>query len=260
MSNVTKLSDAIKFALFVGAASSAASVTAFAQEKEEAKTLDRVEVTGSRIKRADAETTQPVAVVTRADIEKSGLTNVFDILNNITSSDGSGLSTTTTQTNGSDGSQQISLRGLGANRTLVLVDGKRWVTDLDGVVDLSTIPVAIIERIDVLKDGASAVYGSDAIAGVVNIITRKNFEGAQLGLSYGQTAKGDGAQRSADITIGAAGERTSGVLSISYSEQEAIYAGDREISSNRTTVALNTTAATARTVRPPANTAVSTPR
>ena len=98
MSNVTKLSDAIKFALFVGAASSAASVTAFAQEKDEAKTLDRVEVTGSRIKRVDAETTQPVAVVTRADIEKSGLTNVFDILNNITSSDGSGLSTTTTQT------------------------------------------------------------------------------------------------------------------------------------------------------------------
>jgi outer membrane receptor protein involved in Fe transport len=230
MSNVTKLSDAIKFALFVGAASSAASVTAFAQEKEEAKTLDRVEVTGSRIKRADAETTQPVAVVTRADIEKSGLTNVFDILNNITSSDGSGLSTTTTQTNGSDGSQQISLRGLGANRTLVLVDGKRWVTDLDGVVDLSTIPIAIIERIDVLKDGASAVYGSDAIAGVVNIITRKNFEGAQFGMSYGQTQKGDGAQRSADITIGAAGERTSGVLSLSYSEQEAIMAGDRLIS------------------------------
>jgi len=230
MSNVTKLSDAIKFALFVGAASSAASVTAFAQEKEEAKTLDRVEVTGSRIKRVDAETTQPVAVVTRADIEKSGLTNVFDILNNITSSDGSGLSTTTTQTNGSDGSQQISLRGLGADRTLVLVDGKRWVTDIEGVVDLSTIPVAIIERIDVLKDGASAIYGSDAIGGVVNIITRKNYEGAQFGIYYGQTQKGDGAQRSADVTIGAAGERASGVMSISYSEQMEIMAGDRRIS------------------------------
>ncbi len=227
MSNTSKLAGAIKFALFVGAASSVASVSAFAQEKDAAKTLDRVEVTGSRIKRVDAETTQPVAVVTRADIEKSGLTNVFDILNNITSSDGSGLSTTTTQTNGSDGSQQISLRGLGANRTLVLVDGKRWVTDLDGIVDLSTIPVAIIERIDVLKDGASAIYGSDAIAGVVNIITRKNFEGAQIGASYGQTIKGDGVQKSGDLTIGSAGERTSGVISLSYSEQEAIYAGDR---------------------------------
>lgn len=231
MSNTSKLAGAIKFALFVGAASSVASVSAFAQEKDAAKTLDRVEVTGSRIKRVDAETTQPVAVVTRADIEKSGLTNVFDILNNITSSDGSGLSTTTTQTNGSDGSQQISLRGLGSQRTLVLVDGKRWVTDLDGIVDLSTIPVAIIERIDVLKDGASAIYGSDAIAGVVNIITRKNFEGAQVAASYGQTQKGDGAQKSGELTIGAAGERTSGVISLSYSEQEAIFAGDREISS-----------------------------
>ena len=133
MSNVTKLSDAIKFALFVGAASSSASVTAFAQEKDEAKTLDRVEVTGSRIKRVDAETTQPVAVVTRADIEKSGLTNVFDILNNITSSDGSGLSTTTTQTNGSDGSQNISLRGLGSDRTLV------WLTASAGS-PTSTVP------------------------------------------------------------------------------------------------------------------------
>ncbi|MFY8061044.1 MAG: TonB-dependent receptor plug domain-containing protein, partial [Arenimonas sp.] len=142
MSNVTKLSDAIKFALFVGAASSAASVTAVAQEKDEAKTLDRVEVTGSRIKRVDAETSQPVAVITRADIEKSGVTNVFDILNNITASDGSGLSTVTTQTNGSDGSQRISLRGLGSQRTLVLVDGKRWLQDVNGSVDLSTIPLA----------------------------------------------------------------------------------------------------------------------
>jgi len=227
MSNVTKLSDAIKFALFVGAASSAASVTAVAQEKDEAKTLDRVEVTGSRIKRVDAETSQPVAVITRADIEKSGVTNVFDILNNITASDGSGLSTVTTQTNGSDGSQRISLRGLGSQRTLVLVDGKRWLQDVNGSVDLSTIPLAIIERIDILKDGASATYGSDAIAGVVNLITRKNYEGAQVGLQFGQYTPGDGSNMGFDATIGAAGERTSGVVSVSYSEQNDIFAADR---------------------------------
>ena len=126
MSNVTKLSDAIKFALFVGAASSAASVTAFAQDAAtEAKTLDRVEVTGSRIKKVDAESAQPVTVITRADIEKSGVTNVYDLLNAVTAADGSGLSNVTTQTNGSDGSQYISLRGLGSQRTLVLVDGPR---------------------------------------------------------------------------------------------------------------------------------------
>ena len=208
MSNVTKLSDAIKFALFVGAASSAASVTAFAQEAAtEAKTLDRVEVTGSRIKKVDAESAQPVTVITRADIEKSGVTNVYDLLNAVTASDGSGLSNVTTQTNGSDGSQYISLRGLGSQRTLVLVDGKRWPTNIDGQSDLSTIPLAIIERVDILKDGASATYGSDAIAGVVNLITRKNYEGAQLGLQYGQFTPGDGANTAFDFTIGAAGER-----------------------------------------------------
>ena len=233
MSKINQLSNAIKFALFVGATASLATASAFAQDaakKDEAKEITAVTVTGSRIKRVDAETTQPVSVITRADIEKTGATNLYDILNNITSSDGSGLSTVTTQTNGSDGSQQISLRNLGAERTLVLVDGKRWITDIDGVVDLSTIPLAIIERVDVLKDGASAIYGSDAIGGVVNIITRRQYEGAQVGLSYGQTAKGDGATKSIDLTIGASGERSSGVMSLSHSSQEPIFAGNREIS------------------------------
>lgn len=73
------------------------------------------------------------------------------------------------------------MRGFGANRTLVLVDGKRWITDIAGVVDVGSIPLAIIERIEVLKDGASAIYGSDAIGGVINVVTRKNYDGAQAG-------------------------------------------------------------------------------
>ncbi len=227
MSNINQLSGAIKFALFVGATASMASVSAFAQD--EAKEIEAVEVTGSRIKRVDAETSQPIQVITRADIEKTGLTNVYDILNNITASDGSGLSTVTTQTNGSDGAQTISLRGLGASRTLVLVDGKRWVSE-DGIVDTTTIPVAIVERIDVLKDGASAIYGSDAIAGVINIITRKNYDGAQVGLSYGQYAPGDGAQKAIDVTVGASGERTNVVVGASFTEYEPVFAGDRAIS------------------------------
>lgn len=226
MSNINQLSGAIKFALFVGATASLASVSAFAQDTKE---IEAVEVTGSRIKRVDAETSQPIQVITRADIEKTGLTNVFDILNNITASDGSGLSTVTTQTNGSDGAQTISLRGLGATRTLVLVDGKRWVSE-DGVVDTTTIPVAIVERIDVLKDGASAIYGSDAIAGVINIITRKNYDGAQVGVSYGQYTPGDGAQKSIDVTIGATGERSNVVFGASFTEYEPVFAGNRDIS------------------------------
>ncbi len=232
MSNIKQLSGAIRFALFAGAASVLAA-PAFAQDQaqeEEAKTLDRVEVTGSLIRSANIETTQPVQVITRADIAKTGLNNVYEVLNNITSSDGSGLSTVTTQTNGSDGSQQVSLRGLGAERTLILVDGKRWVTDIDGTVDLSTIPLAIIERIDVLKDGASAIYGSDAIAGVINLITRKDYDGAQAGAYFGQASKGDGTRTAFDATIGATGERSSAVISASYSDQDPIFARNRFIS------------------------------
>jgi iron complex outermembrane recepter protein len=229
MSNINQLSSAIKFALFVGATASLATASAFAQGKEEAKEITAVEVTGSRIKRVDAETSQPIQTITREEIQKTGLNNVYDLLNSITASDGSGLSTVTTQTNGSDGSQNVSLRGLGAQRTLVLVDGKRWI-NANGIVDFTTIPVAIIERIDVLKDGASAIYGSDAIAGVINVITRKNYEGAQVGVSFGQYAKGDGAQKGIDVTIGANGERSNVVFGVNFTENEPIFAGDRDIS------------------------------
>jgi len=214
----------------VAALCSSAALPVLAQEaaKEEAKTLERVEVTGSRIRQVNKETAQPVQIVTRADIEKTGLNNVFDVLNTLTTSDGTGLSTVTTQTNGSNGDQQISLRGFGANRTLVLVDGKRWITDIAGVVDVGSIPLAIIERIEVLKDGASAIYGSDAIGGVINIVTRKNYDGAQAKVYYGQTTKGDGGQKSADLTIGSVGDRTSGTFSVSYKSQDTIFQGDRE--------------------------------
>lgn len=234
MSNINQLSSAIKFALFVGAAATLGSVSAFAQEAAtEAKEIDAVNVVGSKIRRiVEEEGAQPVQVLTRADIERTGLNNVYEILNTITASDGSGLSTVTTQTNGSDGSQNVSLRGLGSQRTLVLVDGRRWVTDIGGTVDFSTIPVAIIQRIEVLKDGASAIYGSDAIAGVINIVTRKDYDGAQAGLYYGQNAKSDGQRVGADITIGSKGERSNTIFSVSHTSQSAVMAGDRELSNS----------------------------
>ncbi len=236
------LSDAVRYGLAVGTVGIAglASASAFAQTAPatttdaaaaKAKNLDRVEVIGSRIRRAvDTEPTAPVTTLTRADIEQTGLTSTFDIINHITASDGTGLSTVTTQTNGSDGSQHISLRNLGASRTLILVDGKRWPVNINGQVDVSSIPVAIIERVEVLKDGASTIYGTDAIAGVINIITRKKYDGAQVGWFYGQTTKGDGEQNSEDATIGATGERANAVVSISRSQQSVIFQGDRAIS------------------------------
>jgi iron complex outermembrane receptor protein len=221
------LPNAIRFALLAGASAAVVGGNAFAQDQ--AKTLDRVEVTGSRIKRVDTETTSPVTLITRADIERTGLTSVRDILNRITASDGNGLSTVSTQTNGNDGTERISLRNLGQARTLVLVDGKRWAVDFAGGTDLTTIPQGIVERIEVLKDGASAIYGSDAIAGVINIITRRNFEGAQFRATYGETEEGDGARESYDLTFGASNERSNLVMSVGFVGRDGITQADRLI-------------------------------
>lgn len=230
MSNVTKLSGAIKFALFVGTASSAATVSAVAQESE-AKTLDRVEVTGSRIKRADVETSQPIFTMDKEAIQAQGLTSIGDVIQNLTAN-GSALNTTFN--NGGNGETRVSLRNLGSGRTLVLVNGRRWVggTGLGGAVDLNTIPTAAVERIDVLKDGASTLYGSDAIAGVINVVLKKDYEGAEANVYFGQFGEGDGMKQAFDATIGAVGAdgRFTAMMGASYVKEEPVMAGAREIS------------------------------
>ena len=226
----TRLRDAISFAL-VGTTALAVPGFAFAQDKAE-ENIDEIVVTGSRIRvAADEEGVAPVLTLDRSAIESTGLTSVGDVLFNITASDGGALRNVTTSTNGSDGTQNISLRGLGATRTLVLVNGRRWVTQGDGTVDLNTIPISVVERIEVLKDGASAIYGSDAIAGVINIITRTNYEGAEMRAYVGAYTKGDGFQQAYDFTVGSNSDRWNAVFSIGYTDQDPVYAGDRKISS-----------------------------
>lgn len=225
----TRLRDAITFALVAGSATAAGTGTAFAQSEQQATTLDRVEVTGSRIRSVDAETSQPVLTIDRAAIEKQGVTSVAEVLSRI-SANGAGINRTFN--NGGDGSSEISLRNLGSSRTLVLVDGRRWVQTLGGAVDLNTIPAAIVERIEVLKDGASSIYGSDAIAGVVNIITRRDFDGAELRTHVGQYNQGDGERQTIDATFGMNGERGNLVMSLSRVEEDEVMAGDRAISAD----------------------------
>ena len=229
MTNLKQLPNAIRFALFVGAASTASVGNALAQDQDQdsAATLDRIEVTGSRIKRVDVETSQPVFILNREDILRNGQVSIGDILQDLTVS---GSSLNTTFNNGGDGSTTIDLRNLGANRTLVLVNGKRWVTSLGGSVDLNTIPVAAIERVEILKDGASAIYGSDAVAGVVNIILRRDFDGLTVSSYYGENEEGDGEQQSHDFLFGATTDRSSVMVGAQYVKQEPIFAGDREIS------------------------------
>ncbi len=204
--------------------------------------LDAIEVTGTRIKRAEVEGQVPVQTLNRADIERTGLTSIGEVLQQLTGSgsalnakfnssgnfgfppDGSGVGA---------GSAQVDLRHLGAKRVLVLVDGIRWVNEssasgVGSATDLNTIPLAIVERIEVLEDGASSLYGSDAIAGVVNIITRRDFDGGQVTLNYGQYGKGDGTQKGVDLAWGKSGDRYSLFLGASWTKQDPVYAKDRE--------------------------------
>ena len=180
----TKLRDAIGLALVAGATTFGAAGVAFAQEaeapSESTTTLDRIEVTGSRIRQASVETATVVVSEPR-NIENMGVTSVADILQNLTSAGSPAISRGDVLASGENvGGYYIDLRNLGASRTLVLVNGKRLGANTTGLQDLGQIPASAIERVEVLKDGASSIYGSDAIAGVVNVITRRRFEGAEL--------------------------------------------------------------------------------
>lgn len=164
------------------------------QSDEQAQQLERIEVTGSRIKRNDLEGAAPIDVINRDEIAKSGFSNLQQLLERTPVA---GTGTFSTRGNNQDstanGGAAISLRGFGSDATLVLINGRRVAVSAfaeniaNSFVDINSIPVAAIERIEILKDGASAVYGSDAVAGVVNIIMRKDFDGAELSVSHGGT-------------------------------------------------------------------------
>ncbi len=178
---------------------------AFAQQATQE--LQRVTVTGSNIARTDTETASPVEIVTRADIEKSGKASLAEVILGL-NANSNGAVPLSFGVGFAAGASGVSLRGLGANSTLVLLNGRRMapygLAD-DGqrtFVDLSTIPLDAVERIEVVKDGASSIYGSDAIAGVVNIITRQNFTGMIVNASYGATKYNDGSAAKASVTGG----------------------------------------------------------
>ncbi|MHC9084945.1 TonB-dependent receptor plug domain-containing protein [Luteimonas sp. RIT-PG2_3] len=228
-----KLRNAIAIALAAGASTLAATGSVSAQDNsgQEATTLDRIEVTGSRIRQVDVETSQPIQTITRQEIEAQGFQSVSDILQNISAAGSPPISRASPLSSGeAAGGQAIDLRNLGAQRTLVLLNGKRLGITTGGLQDISTIPAAMVERIEVLKDGASAVYGSDAMAGVVNIITRSNFEGLQASAYYGQYSEGDGAVEKYDFVLGTSTERASVTVGIEYAKEKAVWFADRSFS------------------------------
>ena len=215
-------------------AGAVASSSAFAQEQ--ATNLDRITVTGSNIPRTNTETPSPVQVVTRQEIDRTGKTTLAEYLQTITA-DGAGSIPKTFGNGFAGGGAGISLRGLGAGSTLVLLNGRRMATyglADDGqkvFTDLSTIPLDAVERVEVLKDGASAIYGSDAIAGVVNIILRSDFQGAILRASYGTSGDGDGDAKKATLTAGTGDLATDGwnaFFSLDVGKTDAIKISDRK--------------------------------
>jgi outer membrane receptor protein involved in Fe transport len=194
------------------------SGSAFAKESE---MIEEVIVTGSRIKRADLDSASPVTVMTREDFEWKGVTDVGYLLQRMPGMAGSPIGTTTN--NGGNGSVQIDLRGLGSIRTLTLVNGKRTVDN----GDYQTIPATMIERVEILKDGASAVYGADAVAGVVNIITRTDYEGVSLEAYTTDFFDMDsGAQQSYNFIAGKSFDGGNVMFGAEFVDQEEAYQSD----------------------------------
>ncbi len=195
-----------------------------------AQDAERIEVTGSRIKTIGATSSSPITSVGKIDIDTTQPVAVEELVRGLAAAYpalGPGVN------NGSNGTAQVDLRGLGANRTLVLINSKRFVpTRLDGVVDTNNVPVSLLERVDIVTGGASAVYGADAISGVVNFVTKRNFTGVEATTLYSVSEAGDAQRYKNDLTMGAnlADGRGNVAVHIGTTRTSAVRLGDREYS------------------------------
>ncbi|HEY1078131.1 MAG TPA: TonB-dependent receptor [Fontimonas sp.] len=201
-----------------------AQEAAAAPEAKDATKLDTIEVTGSRLTRAAVEGALPVSVIDRASIEASGFTSVGDLLRNTVFN-----STGAFRAQSGSSAQAlvaVDLRGLGSERTLVLIDGRRApkAPFAPTAQDLNAVPLAAVERVEILKDGASAIYGADAIGGVINIITRKDFEGVEITHQLQGTDRKGGDVEQGSVTMGVNGARGNVVFGASYAKRDIIYA------------------------------------
>ena len=223
MYNNSKIAKSIRLALMIGAAATASVSTTAYSADEGADEVERIEVTGSRIKRTDLEAASPVSVFTSADIEASGVTSLENFIKKIPAINGAQLGSNVN--NASAGMATASLRGLGDGRTLLLINGRRFNSG-----DLNSIPTSFIERVEVVRDGASTVYGSDAIAGVINFITKKDFEGLQVTVQYDETGQSDGETAKFSVVTGASNDKGNVVFAVDYTERNAVTQAGRSYS------------------------------
>lgn len=213
----------------------------------------RIEITGSAIKRVDAEGALPITVITREEIARSGAVNTEELMNSVAAlSSMNAVVNATGAGSSTAGRSSVSLRGLSGGRTLVLVNGRRIAGGLSGgastAVNVNNIPLAAIERVEVLKDGASSIYGSDALAGVVNFILSKNFRGVDIGIGGGKpTRDGGGGNERASVVGGFGDINRDGynlTASISVEKERALFAKDREFAKTGNVLPYITAAAT----------------
>ncbi|MEO8056996.1 MAG: TonB-dependent receptor [Burkholderiales bacterium] len=199
--------------------------------------LQRVEVTGSRIKRIDAETASPVQVITRDQIDRSGAKSVSELLTSVPASN-TGSFNENAVASFTPGAGGVSLRGLGAQATLILINGRRVAPfgfasgGQTTFVDVNSIPIEVIERVEILLDGASAIYGSDAIGGVVNLILRRDYAGVQISGDLGTSSESDANRRTISLTAGKGSMASDGYnifANLSHTGQDSVSANRREL-------------------------------
>ena len=236
-SGFPELRNAIRIAVTtsVGAVAALSGPQAAAADAPAVKTadnqgLEEVIITGSRIRRLDTESANPIVTISKEAIDQSGISNIGDLVARLPSIAGAAVNPATNN-GGGFGETNIELRGLDARRTLILVDGRRvGIVGNSDATDVSQIPISMVERVEVLKEGAGAVYGSDAIGGVVNFITRKDVQGLELHADYGRTTRSDGAHNSISATFGTSTDNMSFIVGGSVSKQDQVFAGARDFS------------------------------
>lgn len=231
----------LRFNLFLKSllAVSIASATSysFAEEVDNGNVdadVERIMVTGSHIRKGDFESASPIKILDASDIEGVGAVNIGDLLGKIPAVVGDTTSASSNISGQDSGLSTVALRNLGSSRTLVLVDGKRYVSGMSvgsGYgVDLNTIPTTMIQRVEVLTGGQSAAYGSDAVAGVVNIIMKKNFDGLAFKVQAGESAEGDRGTTDIELTLGKNFDDGNVWFSFGLSDDDGLMASDRDYS------------------------------
>lgn len=236
------LAKAIKFALVASVSASFLSTPVFAEENGAEEEVERIAVTGSRIKKAEFSNAAPIHVIKADDALKAGIRTVSELLQNTSMANGQQFDASFNSNSGNSnasepppsggvGSSNIGLRGLGAERTLILINGRRLgasgVRGAPSQPDLSLLPVNMVDRVEVITEGASSIYGADAVAGVINVILKESYDGFEVSGSVSDSSDGGGGETDVSFITGFESDKAKFALSASFYNRERVAVGDR---------------------------------